>query len=183
MGAQLWHHSAPWRSDPEEALFALQVHFLAETYDLHSLVQEHLGSAREAIRITEAEGDEHGLLDMYRADLEMLEEVASNPFPEDPLRQIELVRKLYMNSGEGIGNLLDVTGISDHREIDTAERLTEGEVARLVGETRPTLAQARRATDKINEELGRGESVCFVFYEEGDSEQPAGWYFVGNTLD
>jgi hypothetical protein len=88
-----------------------------------------------------------------------------------------------MNSGEGGGNILDVTGISDRREVHTAERLTEGEVARLDDATRPTLAQARHATEKINEELGRGESVCFAFYEDGEAGQPAGWYFVGNTLD
>jgi hypothetical protein len=183
MGAQLWHHAAPWRPDPEEALFALQARFLAETYNLPSLVQEHLGAVREAVRITEAEGDEYGLLDMYRAELAMLEDVASSPLPEDARRQVELVRKLFMNSGEGVGNILDVTGILDRREIFAAEQLTEGEVSRLVGTIRPNLARARHAAEKINEELGRGESVCFAFYEGGDAGQPAGWYFVGNTLD
>lgn len=69
MGAQLWYHAAPWRPDPAEALLELQTRFLAETYDLHSLVQQHVDSAREAVRVTEAEGDEYGLLDAYREEL------------------------------------------------------------------------------------------------------------------
>jgi hypothetical protein len=183
MGAQLWHHVAPWHTDPGEALRELQARFLAESYDLPSLVRDHLGSIREAVRVTEAEGDEYGILGMYRAELAMLEEIASGPLPEVPLQQIELMRKLYMNSGEGIGNILDVEGISELREVNAAERLTEVEVARLVGESYPTLAQARQAVNNINGELGRGESVCFAFYEGGDPGRPAGWYFVGNTID
>jgi hypothetical protein len=92
-------------------------------------------------------------------------------------------RNLYRNSGEGIGNILDVTGISDRRDIHVAERLIEEEMARLVGATRPTIAEARHAIGKINDELGRGESVCFPYYEGSDVGQPAGWYFVGNTID
>lgn len=183
MGADLWHHAAPWRPDPAEALSELQMRVVAETYDLPSLVQEHLESAREAVRLTEAEGDEYGVLDIYRDELAMLEEVVSHPLPEDPHEQIELVRKLHVNTGEGIGNILDVTGVSDQRNLNVAERLTEAETERLTGTTRPTLAQAQQAIDKINEELGRGESVCFPYYENAEDQQPAGWYFVGNTLD
>jgi hypothetical protein len=183
VGAELWHHAARWRPEPEEALFALQAQFVAETYDLPALVRECLESARGAVRITEAAGDQYGLLDMYRDELAMLENVASGPLPNDALGQIELVRKLHRNSGEGVGNILDVTGISECRDVHVAEQLTEKEVVRLVGSTRPTLTQARDAIYTINEELGRGECVCFAIYEGGESGQPVGWYFVGNTID
>ncbi len=183
MGAELWHHEAPWRSDPGEALFALQVRFLAEKYNLRALVQGWLESARESVRITEAEGDPYDLLDLYRAHLAMLEVVSSRALPDDPRLQIELVRKIYTISGQGIGNILDVTGISDQRELYAAQRLNHEETARLVGATCPTIDQARHAIDKINEELGRAECVCFTYYDEGDAGKPAGWYFVGNTLD
>ncbi len=53
-------------------------------------------------------------------------------------------------------------------------------MVRLVGDAQPTLAQAAGAIDKINEELGRGECVCFPVYENC---KPIGWYFVGNTID
>jgi hypothetical protein len=183
MGAELWHHAAPWRIDPEDALFELQVRFLAETYDLPTLVQEHLESAREAVGTIEAEGDGFGLLDMYRNELEMLEEAASEPLTEDPRQRIELIREIYENSGQGIGNILDVTGISDRRDPLVAERLTDDEMVRLIGATRPTIVQARQAVGKVNEELDRGECACFPFYEANEFRRPAGWYFIGNTID
>mgnify|MGYP001049357223 FL=1 len=183
MGAQLWHHAAPWHPDPGDSLFDLQVQFLEKTYDLPSLVAECLESSREAVRLIETEGDEYGLLDMYRDRFALLEEIASRPLPENPQERIELVRTLYGDSGEGIGNILDVRAVSDRRDYPTTERLVHEETSRLVGGIRPTLAQARQAVDKINEELHRGESVCFPFYDESDDEQPAGWYFVGNTID
>jgi hypothetical protein len=179
----LWHHSAPWRPDPDEALLDFQVRFLAETYDLPSLVQERLESVKEAVRSTEAEGDEYGLLELYRDELAILEAVAAGPLPDAPREQIELVRKLHANSGEGVGNILDVVEVSDRRDYPTAERLADDAMERLVGTTRPTLGQAHQAVSTINEELRRGESVCFPYYEASDAEQPAGWYFVGNTID
>jgi hypothetical protein len=42
--------------------------------------------------------------------------------------------------------------------------------------------QARAAVVKINEDLGRGESVCFPLHTAGGTD-PVGWYFVGNTID
>src|SRR5262249_31992428 len=104
----------------------------------------------------------------------------SQPTPESPEAQIEAVRQINADSGEGVGNVLDVAGVSEQRGIHTAQRLSEQETARLVGGTQPTLAQARKAVGKINEELGRGECVCFPVYDNG---KPAGWYFVGNTID
>ena len=64
-----------------------------------------------------------------------------------------------------------------------AHGLGDADLMRLVGMTRPTLAQARAAVPPIHTELNRGESVCFAFYEDGDPGPPAGWYFVGNTID
>jgi hypothetical protein len=51
---------------------------------------------------------------------------------------------------------------------------------RLVGAAQPSRIQARQAVGKINEELGRGECICFPVYAKG---KPVGWYFVGNTID
>ena len=105
---------------------------------------------------------------------------AVKPIPKSPEAQIEIVRRINADSGAGIGNVLDVTGVADRRDVQKAQRLSEQETARLVGSAQPTLAQARNAIDKINEELGRGECVCFPIYNQG---KPVGWYFVGNTID
>ncbi|MEO6808071.1 MAG: hypothetical protein ABI353_03035 [Isosphaeraceae bacterium] len=188
LGAQLWFHPAPWRPDPAEALRALQAQFLAETYDLPAFVKERLASTRQAVRITEADGDEYGILDIYRESLALLEDVASRPLPEEPSQQIQLIRAICADSGEGIGNVLDVTGVSDQGEPPEARRLAIEEVRRFCATDRPVLAQAEAAVGGINEMLGRGECICFPFHVSNDDVSnddatPSGWYFVGNTID
>ncbi len=183
MGAQLWYHDAPWYPDPADALKALQARVLAEEYDLRTLLPEKLIEARQAVENVEAEGDEYGLLDLYREQLRLVEDYCSRPIPQDPERQIEILRNLMACGGEGIGNVLDVEGVSDVRDFPMSQRLGEADVVRLAGTPRPTIRQARDLAFKINEELRRGESVCFPFYPEGETDPPAGWYFVGNTID
>lgn len=113
----------------------------------------------------------------------MLERRCSQPIPKDFEEQIEILRKLHANSGEGIGNVLDVSGISEHRSGDAAQPLRECEIIRLAGTGQPTRKEAREAIDKISEELGRGECVCFPFYDSREQDRPTGWYFVGRTWD
>jgi hypothetical protein len=180
MGAQLWYHKAPWRPDPDAALKLLQTKFLHENYDLPTLLPQHLAWAHQSVAAVQAEGDCHGLLDMFQEKVELMERLCSQPIPEGPEEQIEIVRKINADSGEGIGNVLDVTCVSTKRAWNTAQLLSAQETARLVGPIQPTLAQAREAVGRINEELGRGECVCFEFYDNG---KPVGWYFVGNTFD
>jgi hypothetical protein len=62
---------------------------------------------------------------------------------------------------------LDVTGVSPRGGVHVAKRLAAAEVRRLCGVELPDLNQARAAVAKINEELGRGESVCFPLYTAG----------------
>jgi hypothetical protein len=180
MGAQLWYHEAPWHPDPGAALKALQARIFAEGYDLTKQLPQELAWARETVAATEKEGDPYELLDMYRRKVELLERLCSQPVPEDVEARIDIVRKLLADSGQGIGNVLDVKRVTDRRDFLTAERLSEPEMKRLVGAARPDRRQAQQAVSKINEELGRGECVCFPMYDGG---QPAGWYFVGNTID
>jgi hypothetical protein len=180
MGAQLWYHEAPWHPDAAKALEALQAQFLAENYDLSTFLPQHLAWAREAAAATRAEGDPYGLLDMYQDKVTLLERLCSQPIPESPAAQIDIIRQISADSGEGVGNVLDILRVSPKRGLAKAQRLSKPETVRLVGAAQPTLAQARKAVGKINEELGRGESVCFPVYARG---KPVGWYFVGNTID
>ena len=180
MGAQLWYHEAPWHSDAGAALKSLQARILAENYDLPALLPQHLAWAREAVAAAQGEGDPYGLLDLYQQKVKLLERLCSEPIPESPEARVEIIRQINADSGEGIGNVLDVTGVADRRDIHKAQRLSPQETVRLVGDAQPTLAQAGKAVSKINEELGRGECVCFPVYDGGN---PVGWYFVGNTID
>jgi hypothetical protein len=180
MGAQLWYHEAPWHSDAVVALKALQARFLAENYDLSALLPQHLTWARESVVAAEGEGDPYELLDMYQEKVRILERLCSQPIPESPEAQVEILRRINADSGEGIGNVLDVTGVSEQRLTQKAQRLSEQETRHLVGTPQPSLVQAHNAVGKINEELRRGECVCFPIYDKGE---PVGWFFVGNTSD
>ena len=128
----------------------------------------------------EAEDDPYGLVDLYQAKVDLLERLCGEPMPDGPDEQVEIVRQISADSGEGVGNVLDVIGVSDERAACNAQRLSDEETARLVGVAQPTRSQALAAVDAINNVLGRGECVCFPIYDHG---QPVGWYFVGNTID
>jgi hypothetical protein len=183
MGAELWYHETSWHEDPATALKTVQACFMAENYDLSTLLPQHLANARRAVALAEAEDDRYGVLEIYQREVRLLERFCSQPIPEDFDGQIEILRKINANSGEGIGNVLDVTGISERRNTDTATRLRESEMIRLTGTEHPTRARAHEAIDKISEELERGECVCFPIYESSETNRPIGWYFVGMTSD
>ncbi len=180
MGAELWHHEAPWHPDPEEALRALQAQFLADNYDLAALVPVHLESARAARAAAQSYDDPFHLADLYAEQVQLLEQLGSQPLPADPQPRIQILRQIYAGSGQGISNVLDVMGVSD--DYFAAQVLSDERVAHFAGVTRPTIVEAHEAIDQINEELNRGECVCFPIYDEA-RKSPVGWYFVGNTVD
>jgi hypothetical protein len=182
MGAELWYHEAPWHPDPTQALQALQARFLAENYDLRTLLPQHLIWARDTVAAAKADGDPYGLVDLYEEKVRLLGRLNSQPVPRDSQTQIEILRQIHADSGQGISNVLDVKGISEEWNAFAAQRLTQAETVRLVGRERPTLAQARNAIANIHVELGRGECVCFPIYDDA-GKKPMAWYFVGNTVD
>jgi hypothetical protein len=183
MGATLWYHETAWHPDPAMALKTFQSRFMVEQYDLSTLLPDHLANARGAVASTEAEGDPYELLEMYQKEVRLLEQLCSQPIPQDFEGQIKILRQICASSGQGIGNILDIERISKRRRYNVAQPLSGPELIRLVGTERPTRAQAKKAIYKINEELGRGECVCFPVYDSGEKNQPVGWYFVGNTID
>jgi hypothetical protein len=185
MGAELWYHQAPWHTDPQvalQALQALQAEFVAGHYDLPGLLSRHLDSARQAVAVTQTEGDPYGLLETYQDELQLLERLSAEPIPTEPLGRIELVRQVSRFSGEGVGNVLDVKRVAEERDYPCCQSLSEAETARLVGNSRPTAVEARQGVGRINGVLHRGEAVCFAVYDDARSD-PVGWYFVGNTID
>lgn len=177
----LWYHEAPWDPNPLKALQKLQAHFFAEKYDLNKLLPNELSDAQQAIADAKSEGDPYQLLSIYQERLKLMEMLSRQPIPPDPDARIDILRQVMAHSGQGIGNILDLTGISHQRDIWTAHNLSEAEIIRLIGTPFPTREQAQNSIGKINEEIGRGESVCFPFYDE--EKQPLGWFFVGNTVD
>jgi len=121
-------------------------------------------------------------LNHYKRKVQLLEDLCRQPIPKDALEQIEILRKVEAIGSAEIGNILDVTGISDRRDTYVTKRLTEQETIRLVGTARPTRAESHAAVAAINADLNRGESICFSMFAD-DRTMPIGWFFVGNTAD
>lgn len=180
MGAMPFENLAPWREDPRESLAELQAQYVNQHYDLPTLIQEHLDSARQSVEICTKNGDEYGLLNDYRANLELLESIASQPIPTSASDRVQLVRKIWEFGGEGVGNILDIEDVSDTGGLYITRLMSAGEVESHLGTGTPTVDDAKQLLGKIADTLGRAESVCFPVYEDG---QTAGWWFAGYTLD
>jgi hypothetical protein len=180
MGAELWYHQAPWHPDAEAALKALQASFLDENYDLPTLLPRVLADARESVRLAKEDGDPYGLVGIYQRKVDLLEGFCRQSLPDEAEARIDILRRIEAASGDEVGNVLDLTHVSQEREERVAQLLGEPEIERLVGVPRPGLEQARRAIDDIHAELHRGQAVCFPVYDNGE---PVGWFFIGNTSD
>jgi hypothetical protein len=155
---------------------------LRENFDHPARLAADLASARDAVRQAEAESDDPcELREFYRNELTRLEMLAALPPSIGPDEGIERLRKLYATSGEGSGCVIDVTHVYEVGGMHVARTLQETDVVRLCGSAKPTAEQAAGAIYRINEELDRGDSVCFAIFDENGS--PSGWYFVGNTID
>src|SRR5262249_31726941 len=122
------------------------------------------------------------LLNVYKDAVQRPEDLCRQPIPKDIMEQIEILRRVETIGSAQNGNILDVRGIADRRDDRITQRLTEQEMARLVGTTQPTKAQADASISAINADLNRGESICFPMFSD-DRSKPIGWFFVGNTVD
>lgn len=180
MGAQLWYHFSGPHDLPEHALREIQSKALAN-YDLPSLIQEHLDSMKAAVKACKKD-DQYGLLDYYQDEVAKLKKLAAVEMPSDVEGQLKALRLIYDSSGEGIGNVLDVTGVSNKGSMHVTRLCSEDQLQDLIGVSRPTQAEAEQSISPVNERLGRGDSVCFQIYSD-DRSRPIGWYFIGNTID
>ena len=81
MGAELFYHTTDYTSDPRVAIELLQKSEL-DGYDLPEMVKLYLASCQQAFNDT-PEGDEYGLHDHYKAELELAKLIASEPIPSD----------------------------------------------------------------------------------------------------
>jgi hypothetical protein len=180
MGSMPYQQLAPWHPDPNDSLFDLQATFIAENYDLPQVIQEHLESSREALRICEEDGDEYGILNIYQADVDFLESIAGQTLPEAPQDRISVLRKICKSGGQGIGNILDITSVTDKGGIHVTRRLSDKDVEQLLGTAHPSITDAGKLIGIIADQLGRGESVCCPVY---DGDKPRGWWFIGYTID
>ena len=181
MGAMPWEGMGPWREDPTESLRALQAEYFTAHYDLLSFIQKRLDGVREAIRLTEADGDPHDILSSYKQDLAVLERASREPLPAAAEGRIALLRRIEESSGQGLGNVLDVVSVSGEGDVFVARILAESDLRELFSTTKPNREMAATTMDKVASHLGRGESVCLPVFDQNG--MPEGWWFAGYSID
>ena len=183
MGAELYYYTTAYTSDPNDALESLQTLRL-DRYDLPKMVASNVTSCEQAF-VDTPEGDEFGLHEHYKTDLERARTIASEPIPTDFAGRLNLVRRLHYGTGQGIGNILDVEGVAGSvgARWCSAKPLAPVEVISKFGTDKLLTAEAGQYADAANEWLGRGECVCFPLYNALGDEEPIEWCFVLNTVD
>ena len=183
MGAELFYHTIAFSSDPRVALELLQAMEI-EGYDLPKMIASNVASSQQAFDDT-PEGDEYGLHDHYKAEVERARLIASDPIPSDFHGRLALVRRLHADTGQGVGNILDVDGIAGNEGSgwSAAKPLAPVEVIAKFGSDKLLCSEARKYAGIANEWLGRGECVCFPLYADAKQDDPVEWCFVGNTVD
>jgi hypothetical protein len=190
MGADLWKAEVPGHDDPELALQALQARTFQEFTKRHKInlakmAEESLADMRQSVEDDRAEGDPYGLQESHVEAIKELEALSSEPIPVDVPGQIELFRKIWSARalGEPICNVLDTKGTT--REWQPYEFLchilSDEESQQYLGTQKPTLAQSRKAGADLMEQLERGDTVCWRYYEP--TGEPLGWYFMGAQFD
>lgn len=179
MGAMFWCHFSGPVETPEQALYEIQIETLRQ-YDLPDLIESNLHAMQEAVAASEVE-DEYGLLDFYQSELARFEAIAEQGVPDNPAEQIALVRKLFASSGEGVGNILDVTAIATD-DYFSAKPCSDEQLLALEAPSHPTRDEAEQIAHKLSMSLDRGQSFYFPFFTD-DRQTAAGWCFVGNTVD
>ena len=178
MGAMPYQNLAKWDSDPQVALRALQAEFLDANYELPKVLEQHLQSSKQAVECCIADGDEYGVQDIHQSEVDYIESILSKPLPESAEEKIEILRKVWESGGQGIGNILDITEVSERGGILVAKLLSHAEIEKYFGTSLPSISEAGKIYAK--NVIDRGECVCFPIY---DLNTPIGWMFVGYTID
>ena len=180
MGATYWESVTAYSESAEEALGQVQIRFFRQAgYDLQGLLTQRVVDMIEAVRSCE-DDDPYDLLDFYRDALDQYRQMAAQGVSEDPAAQIELLRRIEEISGDRVGNILDMTGISSGMEEDLVQRLPAERIQEAFGTSRPSLLEARRGMSRLAESISRGAAICFPVYEDG---RPVAWFFAGHSAD
>jgi hypothetical protein len=180
MGATYWEGVTAYCEAAEEALHQVQIQFFREAgYDLPKLLGQRIVDMTEAVRSCE-EDDPYDLLDFYRDALDQYRQMAARGVSEDPEAQIELLRRIEEISGDWVGNILDMTGVSLGTEEGRVQQLTPERIEEVFGTTSPSLLEARRGMSRLANSISRGTAICFPIYEDG---RPVAWFFAGYSAD
>lgn len=180
MGATYWESVTGYCDSAEEALGQAQIRFFREaSYDLPRLLAERVVDTTEAVRSCE-DDDPYDLVDFYRDALDQYRQLAARGVSEDPEAQIDLLRRIEEISGDWVGNILDMRGVSPGLEEGRVEQLSPQRIEAAFGTSRPSLLDARRRMSRLAGAISRGAAICFPIYEDG---VPVDWFFAGYSMD
>ncbi len=186
MGADVWEFESPGHEDPDRALEAVQVRVVRRmTGDSHLDLKAMAGDALSAMResLDAGIGELFGFREQQERALHELESLSAAPMPVDTAGQIDVLRKIFgaMGLGRASSTVLDARGTTPEwcSDASLCHILGETEVSQYLGTDRPTLADSQKASDDLREQLQRGRSVCWRYYDESGSF--AGWYFMGGA--
>lgn len=180
MGASYWEAVTEYHGEVEDALRHAQIQCFREAgYDVPKLLAERVEDMVEAVRSCE-EDDPYDLIDVYRDSLQEYRQMAARGVPEEPGAQIELLRRIEAISSDCVGNILDMTGISQDPEEGKVQRLSPEQIREKFGTANPSLHEARNGMKKVAGSISRGTAICFPVYEDGS---PVAWLFAGYSAD
>jgi hypothetical protein len=106
--------------------------------------------------------------------------MAAHGVPEDPVAQIDLLRRIEAISGGWIGNILDMKGLCESPEEGKVQQLTPKEIQEAFGTASPSLHEAREGMDRLADSIPRGTAICFPVYED---DRPVAWLLAGYSAD
>lgn len=180
MGATYWEAITPYEDSPEQALRKAQVRFFREAgYDLPKYLARRIEDMTQSVRSCE-EDDPYDLLGFYSNALDHFKQMMARGVPEEPEAQIDLLRRIEETSGDWVGNILDMTTVSQDQEPGSVQRLSPERMEQVFGTASPTLQEVRKGMANLADSIHRGTAVCLPVYEDG---QPVSWFFAGYSVD
>ncbi|MEZ6125143.1 MAG: hypothetical protein R3C49_18505 [Planctomycetaceae bacterium] len=169
-------------SDPAVALQQCRVdHFQSLQLDLRATLCRLAESQENALEACRKAGDEYGLADHYATEAKHFRRLSMSKLPDSAEEQLEIfAAAVGRSSGEGCGNIFDFRGVTDDEQEFCFRLLTEPEIWELCGTDFPQVADIPTVVEVMWPDMHRAHGVCLRIFA---ADVPAGWCFIGATID
>lgn len=104
---------------------------------------------------------------------------ASGEFFRSELQPADINEAMENAEETGTRSILDIQSVGDSAEICTVCPLSDDDLRRHIGTTRPTHAQVEKAFG-VFEDIDRGQGIYLTVY---DADEPSEYFFAGYTFD
>ena len=177
MAQTAWACLSGWHEDPAHAFTAMQ-HFIAQ-HDKHKgdfrTQQQRVDHLQAALSKLQVESNP--VAEIFRDQLaDQLVEVLARPRPVDPDDFLDWLR--WLNAPGGTRSVIDLLGVSQVPKAGHAAPLTDAELTKVFGTTKPTQQQVEPLASVLLNLRPAGHGTYIVVYAD---DEPAGYYFTGVT--